>query len=120
MTRRMALAVQGRRLPSTQRDPAGANALRGYLFEELFVKKYDESVLDSEGAGKLARALPPWVRLAMAVQRRSDEYDVIVTWSERVSLALMTLQRFSRVAKPHVAMLYWFSRPAVQLPVRAF
>jgi glycosyltransferase involved in cell wall biosynthesis len=59
------------------------------------------------------------VRLAIEVQRRSEEYDVVVTWSERVSVSLMALQRFMRGGKPHVAMLYWFSRPSVQFPLRA-
>jgi glycosyltransferase involved in cell wall biosynthesis len=30
------------------------------------------------------------------------------------------MQRLAARGKPHVAMLYWFSRPSVQLPLRAF
>jgi glycosyltransferase involved in cell wall biosynthesis len=118
----MAVAVQGRSTGPTVRDPTGANTPRGYLFDDLFVKKYDEAILDATASGgALNRAMPAWVRLALEVQRRSDEYDVIVTWSERVSLALMTMQGLSQAAvKPHIAMLYWFSRPSVQLPMRAF
>jgi glycosyltransferase involved in cell wall biosynthesis len=120
MTRRMAIAVQGRRHAPVDRDPTGERTHRGYLFDDLFVKRYDETILDSLSPGLRDRALPDWTRLAIEVHRRRDEHDVIVTWSERVTLSLMTLQRFAPDAKPHVAMLYWFSRPAVQFPVRLF
>jgi len=56
----------------------------------------------------------------MAVRRFSDDYDVVVTWSERVSLALMTLDRLFGCQKPHIAMMYWFSRPSVRIPMHAF
>lgn len=115
----MAMAVKGRSSRPAQRDPTGESAPRGYVFDDLFVRKYDDSLLDSVAPRLLDRAIPSWARLAYEVQRRSDEYDVIVTWSERISLSLMTLQRFER-GKPHVAMLYWFSRPSVRLPMRAF
>jgi glycosyltransferase involved in cell wall biosynthesis len=116
----MAIAVQGRGSAPVERDPTGDRAPRGHLFDDLFVKKYDESILDSALTRAGDRALPSWGRVAAEVQRRREEYDVIVTWSERVSLSLMTLQRFSSRGKPHVAMLYWFSRPAVRFPVLAF
>ena len=121
MGRRMAMAVLGRQGRSTERDTTGATAQRGYVFDDLFDERYDEQLLDaSNGFAPWTRFVPPWVRLADAVQRRRDEYDVIVTWSERLSLALMTLQRLAAHGKPHVAMLYWFSRPSVQVPLRAF
>ena len=103
-----------------ERDPTGVREQRGYLFDDLFVKRYDESVLDAVPSTRLSRAVPPWVRVALEVQRRTDEYDVVVTWSERVSLSLMALQAMSRAGKPHVAMMYWFSRPSVRLPMLAF
>jgi glycosyltransferase involved in cell wall biosynthesis len=113
----MALAVQGR-AHAMLRDPSGATAPRGYLFDDLFNKRYDESILDSFAPSR--RMLPGWARLATELHRRRYEYDVIVTWSERVSLALMTLDRFAHGGKPHIAMLYWFSRPSVRIPLRAF
>jgi glycosyltransferase involved in cell wall biosynthesis len=117
MTRRMAIAVHGRGPTPTERDPTGESTPRGYLFDDLFVKKYDESIL---GAPRSCdRALPSWGRVAMKVHSQSDEYDVIVSWSERMTLSLMALQRLDPPGKPHVAMLYWFSRPAVRFPVRA-
>jgi glycosyltransferase involved in cell wall biosynthesis len=119
MKRRMAMAVNGRSSRPAHRDSTGESAARGYLFDDLFVKKYDDSLLDSVAPRLRDRGLPSWARLAFEVNRRSDEYDVVVTWSERVALSLMTLQHFSP-GKPHVAMLYWFSRPSVRLPLRAF
>jgi glycosyltransferase involved in cell wall biosynthesis len=119
MKRRMALAVTGRSPRPAARDITGDTAPRGYVFDDLFVTKYDDSLLESLAPRLSDRALPSWVRLAYEVQRRRDEYDVIVTWSERITLSLMTLQCVSP-GKPHVAMLYWFSRPSVRLPMLAF
>jgi glycosyltransferase involved in cell wall biosynthesis len=117
----MAMAVQGRKPRIVDGDSTGKPSPRGHVFDDLFVARYDESILDAIPVRPWHRPLPRWVRLAMEVDRRSDEYDVIVTWSERVSLSLMTLQRLAAArSKPHVAMLYWFSRPSVQLPLRAF
>jgi glycosyltransferase involved in cell wall biosynthesis len=114
----MAIALQGRK-PRPPPDQKGENVLRGYLFEDLFEQRYNESLLDSLPRHPWDRAVPGWARLAREVQRRRDEYDVVVTWSERVSLSLMALQYFAP-AKPHIAMLYWFSRPSVRVPMRAF
>jgi glycosyltransferase involved in cell wall biosynthesis len=90
------------------------------MFDELFVKRYDESILDGLPQGQLERRLPVWVRLAREVRRRQDEYDVVVSWSERVSLSLLAIDRMSPGGKPHIPLLYWFSRPSVQLPIRLF
>jgi glycosyltransferase involved in cell wall biosynthesis len=120
----MAMAVLGRSARPTERDTTGATRPRSYVFDDLFVKRYDETILDGPGGRPPStawnRVVPPWARIAAEVQRRRDEYDVIVTWSERVSLSLMTLQRLASEGKPHVALLYWFSRPSVQIPLRAF
>ena len=116
----MAMAVQGRRTETPERDPTGQNEQRGYLFEDLFAKRYDEVILDGLAPSRLGRVMPGWARLARELQRRREEYDVIVTWSERVTLSLMALQALSSGGKPHVAMMYWFSRPSVRLPMRVF
>ncbi len=115
----MALAVMGRAAPAP-RDPTGAAGPRGYVFEELFARRYNESLLDATAQGALSRSIPGWARLAAELRRHGDDYDVIVTWSERVTLALMALDRVRGAGKPHVAMLYWFSRPSVRLPMLAF
>jgi glycosyltransferase involved in cell wall biosynthesis len=117
---RLALAVQGRTPTPTPRDPTGATARRGYLFDDLFVKRYDETVLDGAFENLVQRRMPSWARMAAEINLRRDEYDAIVTWSERVTLALMTVQSLSRRGKPHVPMMYWFSRPSVQAFMRAF
>lgn len=122
---KIALALmRGHRNPASEnpRDPTGATATRGYLFDEMFEPRYDESILDL--VPKRLRVaywpLPSWLQLALEVHRRRDEYDLVVTWGERLSLALMALQRFSRHPKPHVTMMYWFSKPNVRLTMRAF
>jgi glycosyltransferase involved in cell wall biosynthesis len=113
----MAIAMQGRS-PRPAPDETG-ETLRYYIFEALFEQRYNEALLDEVPRRPWDRALPSWARLAREVHRRSDEYDLVVSWSERVSLSLMTLQYFAP-SKPHIAMLYWFSRPSVRAPMRAF
>jgi glycosyltransferase involved in cell wall biosynthesis len=116
----MAMAVQGCRPEPYDRDPTGQRFPRTYLFDDLFAQRYDECILEPETHGSIARAMPRWARLAQEVQQRRDDYDVIVTWSERVTLSLMTLQSLQQTGKPHIAMMYWFSRPAVRFPMLAF
>jgi glycosyl transferase family 1 len=115
----VAVAMMGR-AGNRPRDPSGATSPRFHLFDELFERRYDESILDGSHPGAIGRRVPAWARLAAEVRRRQDEYDAIVTWSERVSLALLTLDSISRSGKPHIPMLYWFSRPSVRVPMRAF
>jgi glycosyltransferase involved in cell wall biosynthesis len=118
-TRRMAFATTGMPRPSTP-------GLRGHLFEEMFVRRYDASILKKAPPSGGIRQVPSWFQLAREIRRRQEEYDVVVSWNERASVALMTLDGLAppplrRVArKPHVAMLYWFSRPFVRFPMRAF
>jgi glycosyltransferase involved in cell wall biosynthesis len=94
--------------------------IRSHLFDEMFVKRYDESMLAGVPASGGVRRVPSWFRLAREVRRRDDEYDVVVSWNEGATIALMTLDGIWRSAKPHVAMMYWFSRPFVRFPMRAF
>jgi glycosyltransferase involved in cell wall biosynthesis len=118
----MAVAFQGRTPPPVS-DFTGQSSPRGHLFDGLFTRRFDESSLDAPPRGaaeQLVRLMPRWARVAAEVQRQRDQYDVVVSWSERVALALMTLQALAGGGKPHVAMLYWFSRPSVQIPMRAF
>jgi glycosyltransferase involved in cell wall biosynthesis len=115
----MALAVKGRAAPPTH-DATCEREPRGYVFEDLFAKRYNESLLDSVPPRMLTKSLPGWARLAGELRRHGDEYDVIVTWSERVTLALMALDHVRGRGKPHIAMMYWFSRPSVRFPMLAF
>ena len=50
----------------------------------------DEALLDEAPSPLRAiyRVMPPWVALALELHRRRDEHDVVVTWSERVTLPL--------------------------------
>jgi glycosyltransferase involved in cell wall biosynthesis len=96
------------------RDPSGATAPRSYVFEDAFSPSWDESILnggDSSGVG------PEWWRLAREIHRRDGEYDAIVTWGEKLSLAMLVQQRLARVSKPHIAMMYQFEKPNIRLPL---
>ncbi len=61
------------------------------MFDEKFSPVWDENLLDT--SPKNSRG-PEWWRLALEVHARQDDYDAIVTWGERLSLALTIVQRF--------------------------
>jgi glycosyltransferase involved in cell wall biosynthesis len=110
--RRLAFATTGIPRPPTP-------GLRTNLFEDMFVRRYDESLLRPVPTATGVRRIPSWFKLAREIRRRSDEYDAVVSWSEGATVSLMTLDGLRR-SKPHIAMMYWFSRPFVRLPMRAF
>jgi glycosyltransferase involved in cell wall biosynthesis len=85
----------------------------------MFSRVYDEAVLDQVPLHlrTVYRLLPSWIQVALEVHRRRDEYDVIVSWG-RVSLMLMALQRLARQPKPHIAIMDWFSKPNIRVPMR--
>jgi glycosyltransferase involved in cell wall biosynthesis len=58
--------------------------------------------------------------MATAVQRRGAEYDAVVTWGEKLSLALLMQQSFASPSKPHIAMMYQFEKPNIRLPISLF
>jgi glycosyltransferase involved in cell wall biosynthesis len=120
---RIAVAIwRGVRQSGTEpRDRTGETGTRQHLFDEMFSAVYDESILDAAPGLRLVnRGLPPWVQLALEVHARRDEYDAIVTWGDRLTLALMAIQSLSRQGKPHIPLLYWLSKPNIRLPMRAF
>jgi len=99
------------------RDPTGERAGRSYIFDEKFSPVWDESLLDSVHTTSRA---PEWWRLALDIHSRRDDYDAIVTWGERLSLALTIVQRLARSRKPHIAMMGQFRKPNIQIPLRLF
>jgi glycosyltransferase involved in cell wall biosynthesis len=99
------------------RDPTGEHSPRSYVFDERFSPVWDETLLDSV---RTASRGPEWWRLAVEIHRRRDEYDAIVTWGERLSLALTIVQRFAPSRKPHIAMMGQFAKPNTRIPLRLF
>ena len=99
------------------RDDTGQLAPRSYIFDDQFFPVWDEALLDKPGA--VGRG-PEWWRLALEVQRLRNEYDAIVTWGEKLSLAVTMQQRFGVSKKPHIAMMGQFAKPNISFPVRLF
>ncbi|MBS0267973.1 MAG: glycosyltransferase family 4 protein [Proteobacteria bacterium] len=98
-------------------DPTGETAPRGQVFDNAFSLVWDETILDkapSPGKG------PEWWRLASEILRRGSEYDAVVTWGEKLTLAVAAQQRFARTRKPHIAMMYYFDKPNIKYPMRLF
>jgi glycosyltransferase involved in cell wall biosynthesis len=98
------------------RDPTGEQAPRSFVFDEKFAPVWDETLLD----GLRPPRGPDWWRLAQEIQRRSDQYDAVVTWGERLSLAFTAQQCFTRSKKPHIAMIGQFAKVNTQIPLRLF
>jgi glycosyltransferase involved in cell wall biosynthesis len=116
--------VYGGRQAVPQRDTGEAidgSKPRTHLFDEMFSQVYDERVLEKapRHLRTLYSLLPLWMQIAFEVHRRRGEYDVIVSWG-LVSVGLMAIQHFVRRPKPHIAMMYWFSKPNIRLPLRLF
>ncbi len=97
------------------------NALRTYVFPEVLgadvVNLLD--VMESDFYLKFLYCfLPkPWT-IAVAGFRKRHSFDAVVTWSEQISVAFSFLQWISLDKKPHVAMLYWMSKPLVRRALR--
>ena len=113
---RIALAVaRGESASSSRsRDPRGEKYLRSYVFDDAFDPAWDESILNSADTSGW---VPRWWLLAREVQRRHTEYDGLVTWGEKLSLAMLLQQRLASVSKPHIAMMYQFEKPNIKVPL---
>jgi glycosyltransferase involved in cell wall biosynthesis len=113
---RIALAVPRRASAGAnfRRDPSGDSTPRSFVFEESFAPIWDESIL--EGADSW-NAIPKWWRMARELQKHDDEYDAIVSWGEKLSLAMLMRQWRSRSKKPHIAMMYQFEKPNIRVPL---
>jgi glycosyltransferase involved in cell wall biosynthesis len=96
------------------RDPSGDSSPRSFVFEDAFAPIWDEAIL---AGTKSLKGIPTWWRMAKAVQRHDTEYDAIVSWGEKLSLALLMQHRRSKAMKPHIAMMYQFEKPNIRLPL---
>jgi glycosyltransferase involved in cell wall biosynthesis len=114
---RIALALaRGRNAGKARlRDPSGITSPRTYLFDEAFSPTWDEASLSST---KSSGMVPSWWRMAREIQRLQAQYDAVVTWGERLSLAVLMRQQLARGGKPHIAMMYQFEKPNIRMPLK--
>lgn len=110
---RLALGMQRQGRPPV-RDPSGEHHQRDYLFDEAFEAVWDQSVLPEDGS-----RTPAWWRMGRELLRRRDTYDAVVTWGEKLSLAMLLQYQFARSPRPHIAMMYQFEKPNLKLPLMA-
>jgi glycosyltransferase involved in cell wall biosynthesis len=99
---------------SKVRDPSGETQPRSYVFDDAFDPAWDEGILNRADS---SRIVPDWWRLAHEIQRRHAEYDAVVTWGEKLSLALLLQQQLASVTKPHIAMMYQFEKLNISVPL---
>jgi glycosyltransferase involved in cell wall biosynthesis len=82
----------------------------------------DEQAISEIGGlrGKLYGRLPAFVCLAIEAARRSPNYDVVVTWGEPITVGVTALFALTRARTPHLALMFWLSKPTVRIPLRIF
>jgi hypothetical protein len=95
------------------RDPTGETVPRTYVFDDAFSPNWDESIMDDATAASI---LPRWWRMSREIQRHHEEYDAVVTWGEKLSLAML----MQRPVRPHIAMMYQFEKPNIRVPLTLF
>lgn len=114
------LTASHRELQQSERD---GHSPRRALIEDAFgFDLIDESnLLKIPGWwGAILRRLPSFVALAFEVVRLRREYDVVVSWSEKHTVAIAALLAFRRRRPRHMALMFWISKPAVRIPLRFF
>lgn len=99
------------------RDPGGREHKRNYVFDDAFSPNWDESILSS--AEHRHSRLTGW-RMAREVIRRNAEYDAVVSWGEKLTLAMLVAYHRASATKPHIAMMYQFEKPNIRLPLSVF
>lgn len=68
--------------------------------------------------GRILRRLPAAVALGFEVARRRGDYDVVVTWAEKYSVAVAGVLLWHRHRPRHLAIMDWMSKPVVRIPLR--
>jgi glycosyltransferase involved in cell wall biosynthesis len=94
---------------------------RWSLFETAFdAERLDFKALRSAPAHRRIayRFLPKMLGLAYEAYKVRKHYDVVVTWSEMLALWFAILQKLPGRHVPQLAMLYWMSKPGVDLAIR--
>ncbi|GAA1954006.1 glycosyltransferase family 4 protein [Microbacterium deminutum] len=70
--------------------------------------------------GWLLRRIPAFLALALEVARRRRNYDVVVSWSEKHTVAIAMILALLPTRPRHLALLFWISKPVVRIPLRLF
>ncbi|MGF4042273.1 glycosyltransferase family 4 protein [Paenarthrobacter nitroguajacolicus] len=103
-----------------RRERAGIEP-RSLLFEQVLnCDVLDENTLQGITGfrSRLYRHIPAFAAQAIEAAILSRSYDVVITWSERHSVATAAIFSLLRVKTPHLAMMFWLSKPAVRWPLR--
>lgn len=99
------------------------DAPRSTLFQRtLQCDVIDEGTIEdiSGFRGRIYSRLPRFVAQAMEAKRRASDYDVVMTWSERHTIGVAAVFAMLRVKTPHMALMFWISKPTVKIPLRLF
>jgi glycosyltransferase involved in cell wall biosynthesis len=99
------------------RDPTGETLPRSYVFDEAFSPNWDESILEGADSSQI---IPKSWRMPREIIRRRAEYDAVVSWGEKLSLAMLMQQQLASVSKPHIAMMYQFEKLNIRVPLSMF
>lgn len=113
--RTLLLVTAGRRLPeSLRRLEINDQHPRVLLLEDtLNADKLDERSLEQAPALRRAlyRFLPTAIAQVIEAYALRRNYDVVISWSERLSLLMASLLKLTGSKTPHIALMYWMSPP---------
>ncbi|MCC2029643.1 glycosyltransferase family 4 protein [Microbacterium sp. YMB-B2] len=108
------------RVMRRQRELEGA-APRRVLIEEAFGFDLlgESDIAGIPGLrGAILRRLPTFMALALEVMRRRRDYEIVVSWAEKYSVAIAGILLLCRRRPLHVALMDWISKPIVRVPLR--
>ncbi|MFJ4265388.1 glycosyltransferase family 4 protein [Paenarthrobacter nicotinovorans] len=94
---------------------------RSLLFEQVLnCDVLDENALSAVPGfrSRLYKRIPAFAAQAIEATILSRSYDVVITWSERHSVAVAAMFALLRIRTPHLAMMFWLSKPTVRWPLR--
>jgi glycosyltransferase involved in cell wall biosynthesis len=91
---------------------------------ELFEKILNSDILDESGSipkglptANYSRFIPKQLSQVITAYRLRDEYDAFISWSEKRTILLATVLKLTHTRVPHIALMYWMSRPAIAVPL---
>lgn len=96
-------------------------ALRNHVFPEALsarVVNYCDVLESSAWWRPLYQFMPKGWAIAFELFRQRKSADVVVSWSEQISLGYTLLKWIFADKTPHVAMMYWMSKPLVRKVLR--
>jgi glycosyltransferase involved in cell wall biosynthesis len=80
--------------------------LNSRMLDGSFLKEADGTL-----RGWVYRKLPFKIAQVLEAYRIRKQYDAVISWSEALGLLFALVLKITRTRTPHVALMYWMSKP---------